>query len=71
MGFDIDFADDHFEDLLFHIFVIPQEPGLLDLEIFDCPEDSLGAQLNREAENTAWDGRVCDRSDTATKFRWF
>jgi len=53
VGFDIDFADDHFEDLLFHIFVIPQEPGLLDLEIFDCPEDSLGAQLNREAENTA------------------
>jgi len=53
VGFDIDFADDHSEDLLFHIFVIPQEPDLLDLEIFDRPEDSLGAQLNREAVNTA------------------
>ena len=70
MGFDIDFADDHSEDLLFHIFVIPQEPGLLDLEIFDRPEDSLGAQLNREAVNTAGDGWVRDRSDTATSFGW-
>ena len=69
MGFDIDFADDHFEDLLCHILMSIGEPGLLDLEIFDRPEDSLGAQLNREAVNTAGDGRVCDRSDTATSFR--
>ena len=69
MGFDIDFADDHSEDLLCHILMSLTEPGLLDLEIFDCSEDSLGAQLNREAVNTAGDGRVRDRSDTATSFR--